>query len=106
VCRPCSPAVSRSEEYDWQFWVTANHYRIREDAKWIPERPLLNQAFVYRRSLVVGAAEDRQGAGRGDDHRREAVGPTCSAGGPKPRRGIRLPAGRLPVRLVLRLRAG
>jgi len=41
-------------KYDWQFWVTANHYRIREDAKWIPERPLLNQAFTYRRTLMVG----------------------------------------------------
>jgi hypothetical protein len=38
---------------DWQFWITANHYRVRDDAAWEPARPLLNQAFHYRRSLVV-----------------------------------------------------
>ena len=27
------------EEYDWQFWCTANHYRVREDAVWTPDRP-------------------------------------------------------------------
>ena len=41
------------KQYDWQFWCTANHYRVREDAKWIPRAPLLNQAFVYRRSQVI-----------------------------------------------------
>jgi len=38
---------------DWQFWVLANHYRIRDGATY-EGRPLLNQAFHYRRSLVVG----------------------------------------------------
>lgn len=41
-------------QYDWQFWCTANHLRIREDAVWDPERPPLNQAFFYRQSLIVG----------------------------------------------------
>lgn len=38
---------------DWQFWCTAQHYRVRPDAEWVPGRPLLNQAFVFRRSQVV-----------------------------------------------------
>lgn len=38
---------------DWQFWVLANHYRIRDGVTY-RGRPLLNQAFHYRRSLVVG----------------------------------------------------
>ena len=45
---------------DWQFWCTANHYRIREGITYVaPEDAtetnpvLLNQAFVNRRSLVI-----------------------------------------------------
>ena len=38
---------------NWQFWVLANHYRIRDGVTY-KGRPLLNQAFHYRRSLVVG----------------------------------------------------
>lgn len=48
-------------EYDWQFWCTANHGRVREDAKHDPERPLLNQAFTFRRSQVIAP----QKAGKG-----------------------------------------
>lgn len=40
-------------EYDWQFWCTANHGRVRPDAIHDPDRPLLNQAFVNRRSQVI-----------------------------------------------------
>ena len=40
--------------YDWQFWCRANRLRIREGAVYDPENPPLNQAFVYRRSLIVG----------------------------------------------------
>ena len=46
---------------DWQFWCTANHYRVREDVQWVPSRPLLNQAFVYRRSLVVAPQKTGKG---------------------------------------------
>lgn len=42
-------------QYDWQFWATANHLRVREDVVFDPERPPLNQAFVYRRTDVVAA---------------------------------------------------
>src|SRR6478752_10302702 len=40
-------------KYDWQFWCTANFYRVRENAVWDAAEPPLNQAFVYRRALVV-----------------------------------------------------
>jgi hypothetical protein len=41
------------EMYPWQEWCTLNHYRVREDAEWIPEQPLLSTAFHNRRSLVI-----------------------------------------------------
>ena len=40
-------------EYDWQFWCTANHGRVRPGIVHDPANPLLNQAFVYRRSQVI-----------------------------------------------------
>lgn len=40
-------------QYDWQFWCTANHYRIREDAQYNPDDPPMNQAFEYRLTQVV-----------------------------------------------------
>ena len=67
-------------QYDWQFWCTANHYRIREDAKWIPERPMLNQAFQYRRSLVVGTQKTGKGPWCATITAGEAVGPTVFGG--------------------------
>lgn len=63
---------------DWQFWVHANRYRIREDATYVDpsvvaamleaiaggsneadqitneDLPSLNQAFTYRRTMTVG----------------------------------------------------
>ena len=46
---------------DWQFWCTANHYRIRKSAKWQPRKPMLNQAFAYRRSQIVGPQKSGKG---------------------------------------------
>jgi hypothetical protein len=68
------------DQSDWQFWCTANHYRIREDAEWVPERPLLNQAFTYRRSQIVGPAEGREGSVVGGVVSLEAVGPVIFGG--------------------------
>jgi hypothetical protein len=68
------------KEYDWQFWCTANHYRVREDAKWIPDRPLLNQAFVYRRSQIVAPQKTGKGPWSATITAAEAVGPTLFAG--------------------------
>ena len=66
--------------YDWQFWVKANHYRVREDAAFDPEHPPLNQAFVYRRSLVVGPQKLGKGPDGAATTAVEAVGPSQFAG--------------------------
>lgn len=66
--------------YDWQFWVKANHYRIREDATFDPERPPLNQAFQYRRSLVVGPQKLGKGPDAATVVAGEAVGPSQFGG--------------------------
>lgn len=65
---------------DWQFWCTANHYRVRADAEWVPERPLLNQAFVYRRSQIVGPQKTGKGPWSAAIVAGEAVGPTVFGG--------------------------
>lgn len=65
---------------DWQFWCTANHYRVRESAKWNEDNPLLAQAFVYRRSLVVAPQKTGKGPWTGAITSGEAVGPTLFCG--------------------------
>ncbi|MDF9748642.1 terminase [Arthrobacter sp. ES3-54] len=65
---------------DWQFWCTANHYRIRPDAVWNAEKPLLNQAFVYRRSQVVAPQKTGKGPWAAAVSTGEAVGPTIFNG--------------------------
>jgi hypothetical protein len=65
---------------DWQFWCTANHYQVREDAQWIPSRPLLSQAFVYRRSLIVGPQKLGKGPWSAGVLAIEAAGPAVFAG--------------------------
>lgn len=65
---------------DWQFWCTANHYRIRDDAKWIPHAPLKNQAFTYRRSQIVAPQKTGKGPWSAAITTGEAVGPTIFAG--------------------------
>lgn len=42
-------------QYDWQFWCTANHFRVREGATFDPADPPYNAAFAYRRTDVVTA---------------------------------------------------
>lgn len=65
---------------DWQLWCTANHYRVRPDAEWVAERPLLNQAFVYRRSQVVAPQKTGKGPWSAAVTAAEAVGPVIFAG--------------------------
>ncbi len=74
---------SRSEPFkmaDWQFWCTANHYRVREDAVWNPQRPLMNQAFHYRRSQIVAPQKTGKGPWSATITCVEAVGPSIFAG--------------------------
>lgn len=68
------------KKYDYQFWFCANFYRVREDAKWIPERPMLNQAFTYRRALLVGPQKLGKGPDGAVDVAAQAVGPTVFGG--------------------------
>lgn len=68
------------KQADWQFWCTANHYRVRPDAEWVPERPLLNQAFTYRRSQIVGPQKTGKGPWSAAVVAGEAVGPTVFGG--------------------------
>src|SRR5690554_87936 len=65
---------------DWQFWCTANHYRVRDSAEWLPDRPLLNQAFTYRRSQVVAPQKTGKGPWSAAITAAEACGPVMFGG--------------------------
>ena len=55
---------SRGKSYvmsDWQLWCTVNHYRVRPDARWNPDRPEISTAFVYRQSMVVAPQKTGKG---------------------------------------------
>jgi hypothetical protein len=38
----------------WQLWCAVNHYRVKPGLTFNPERPILADAFHYRRSQIVG----------------------------------------------------
>lgn len=89
---------------DWQFWVHANRYRIREDAKFVDpsvvaemleaiaggsaeaeqitneDLPALNQAFTYRRTMTVGPQKTGKGPNTATEVAYEAAGPSVFAG--------------------------
>jgi hypothetical protein len=88
---------------DWQFWIGANRYRIRKDAKFIDpahvgelleliaagelddeitnaDLPLLNQAFYYRRTLTVAPQKTGKGPMSACFVAFEACGPSVFAG--------------------------
>lgn len=74
-------------ESDWQFWCTANHYRVRDDAVFVhpddatDDNPvLLNQAFVYRRSQVIAPQKTGKGPWAAAVTAFEACGPCIFAG--------------------------
>lgn len=62
----------------WQLYVTANHYRIKPDAKVDPRRLLA--PFVYRRSVVVGPQKCGKSPWGAGILLFEAVGPSLFAG--------------------------
>src|SRR5690348_6731722 len=75
------------KEADWQFWCTANHYRVREGIEFVPPAEateartvLLNQAFFYRRSLIVAPQKTGKGPWAAAITSNEAVGPSLFAG--------------------------
>lgn len=72
---------------DWQFWCTANRYRIRPDAVFVsPEivdednPPLLNQAFFYRQTLIIAPQKTGKGPASAAHVALEACGPSVFAG--------------------------
>lgn len=65
-------------ESDWQFWVTANHYRIRDGVEYEPG--ITNQAFQYRRSQIVGPQKLGKGPWSASIVAAEAVGPSLLGG--------------------------
>lgn len=74
-------------ESDWQFWCTANHYRVRDDAVFVhpddatEDNPvLLNQAFKFRRSQVIAPQKTGKGPWAAAITAAEATGPTLFAG--------------------------
>ena len=65
---------------DWQLWCTANHYRVRPDAAWDPEAPIVSTNFVYRRSQVVAPQKTGKGPWAASIISLEALGPTVFIG--------------------------
>lgn len=64
----------------WQLWCDVQHYRVREGIEFNPVRPLQGQAFVHRRSVIVGPQKSGKSPWRGSLDLFEAVGP-CLFGG-------------------------
>lgn len=65
-------------QYDWQFWCTANHFRVREGVEPDPAHP--NQAFTYRRTDVVASQKTGKGPWAAVLLAVMAVGPSEFAG--------------------------
>lgn len=68
--------------YDWQLWITANHYRVHPDAEAFDDEgyPTRAAAFHNRRSQVVHAQKTGKGPFAAVIVCGEAVGPTLFAG--------------------------
>lgn len=72
---------------DWQFWIAANRYRIREDSVFVPPEevgpdnpPLLNQAFFYRSTLTIAPQKTGKGPMSAGFVAFEAAGPSVFGG--------------------------
>lgn len=73
--------------YDWQLWVTLNHYRVREDAQQEPGFgvdpdviPIRSAAFYYRRTQVIAPQKTGKGPWAAALTAAEAVGPVLFLG--------------------------
>lgn len=64
----------------WQYWCTAKHYQIRETAALADGRPIGAQAFVHRKSIIVGPQKSGKGPWSAGVTAGEAVGPSQFAG--------------------------
>jgi hypothetical protein len=69
--------------YDWQLWVTLNHYRIKDGVEQNPDylagdpeaRPILSAAFQHRRTQVIAPQKTGKGPWSATIVCGEAVGP-------------------------------
>lgn len=75
------------EMADWQFWCHANRYRVRDDAVFVPpervgpdEPPVLNQAFFFRKTMIVAPQKTGKGPYSASQVAFEAAGPSVFAG--------------------------
>lgn len=70
------------QHYDWQLWITLNHYRIKPDAEPFDAEgyPTRAAAFHNRRSLVVAAQKTGKGPFAAVMVCAEAVGPVLFCG--------------------------
>lgn len=62
-------------DYPWQEWIAANRGRVRPDAVHDSERPLRNQAFVYRRTQAIAPQKMGKGPMTATDAALSACGP-------------------------------
>lgn len=65
---------------DWQLWCAVNHYRVKPNAVWRPERPLLAPAFHNRRSQVIAPQKTGKGPWAASMTLNEARGPALFGG--------------------------
>lgn len=68
--------------YDWQLWITANHYRVKPNAEVYDDDgyPTRAAAFHYRRSQVVAPQKSGKGPFTAAICCAEALGPVLFAG--------------------------
>jgi hypothetical protein len=64
----------------WQLWCSVNHYRVKPGIEFNPTRPVLADAFHYRRSVVVGPQKNGKSPWGASIVIFEAVGPCLFAG--------------------------
>lgn len=65
---------------DWQLWCQANFYRVRRNAVWNPQDPILGTAFHYRRGSIVLPQKAGKGPYTATQCCVQGVGPALFAG--------------------------
>ena len=73
--------------YRWQLEYLAAFYTVRDTAQWLPDRPILAPAFVYRRGLLVGPQKVGKSPFTAAHICLESVGPALFAGWAGPDEG-------------------
>lgn len=66
--------------YDYQLLFLVNFYRVRGDARWIPDNPVRGPAFTFRRGLLIGPQKVGKNPMIAAQVCNEAIGPALFAG--------------------------